>query len=526
MPRRKELGALASKRRAVDGADDNQSRSKRRRVPSQKLREVAEDEEAYVRSTLDLNGTSNKKHSGRRLEVVEVGDSEEHDEEDVETPKKRGRPPKSAKTTVTTPSRRGRGNKETPSKANGTNGITPRRRRAADRSAKKKSARALIQSVVEDDGSEGEDNLARAIYELDSSSGEEDSESDEEENAPTSVVTAPSKSATTTRRKVGRPRKQKSPTPPGDLPPHEHYFFHNRPGRVRTSDNTLSQLDLLTHEEYFSLARSREDPHAEALDFLESLHEGCFPQWDFEMSQGFTVVLYGLGSKRKLLQNFASFAAKRRPKTKIVIVNGHVRTVTPRDIFATVLLALDPTSKPGTQPSSMLSAIDASLSANPNAKPTLLISSIDAPPLRKPTIQTLFAQLASRASILCTADTPDFPLMWDASLRSALNPAFHDATTLQPLETELDVVDDVHELLGRSARRAGGREAVSFVLKSLTRNARSLYGLLVSEVLVAMDDEWAGGENPGIEYRMLYSKAVEAFVCPSSEMAFRQLLRE
>ena len=34
-----------------------------------------------------------------------------------------------------------------------------------------------------------------------------------------------------------------------------------------------------------------------------------------------------------------------------------------------------------------------------------------------------------------------------------------------------------------------------------------------------------GGENPGIEYRMVYNKAVEEFIC-SSEMAFRTLLKE
>jgi origin recognition complex subunit 2 len=61
----------------------------------------------------------------------------------------------------------------------------------------------------------------------------------------------------------------------------------------------------------------------------------------------------------------------------------------------------------------------------------------------------------------------------------------------------------------------------------LTQNAKSLYALLINEVLAAMDEgDQHPGENPGIEYRMLYSKAVEAFVCPSSEMAFRQLLRE
>jgi origin recognition complex subunit 2 len=35
----------------------------------------------------------------------------------------------------------------------------------------------------------------------------------------------------------------------------------------------------------------------------------------------------------------------------------------------------------------------------------------------------------------------------------------------------------------------------------------------------------AGGEEVAVEYRMVYNKAVEEFIC-SSEMAFRTLLKE
>jgi hypothetical protein len=93
----------------------------------------------------------------------------------------------------------------------------------------------------------------------------------------------------------------------------------------------------------------------------------------------------------------------------------------------------------------------------------------------------------------------------------------------------MDVVDEVHELLGRKARRVGGKEGVAFVLRSLPENAKSLFRLLVSEVLVMMDDGGGvgggGAESTGVEYRIIYNKAVEEFIC-SSEMAFRTLLKE
>lgn len=92
----------------------------------------------------------------------------------------------------------------------------------------------------------------------------------------------------------------------------------------------------------------------------------------------------------------------------------------------------------------------------------------------------------------------------------------------------MEVVDSVHELLGRKTRRVGGKEGVAFVLRSLPENAKSLFRLLVGEVLCADEGDGQGqgqGEEMSVEYRMVYNKAVEEFIC-SSEMAFRTLLKE
>src|SRR5690606_7912340 len=108
---------------------------------------------------------------------------------------------------------------------------------------------------------------------------------------------------------------------------HEAYFHYFKPGKVPTSDNTLSSVDLLTHDEYFGFWREYENPHAKELQFLAGLHTDSFPQWEFELSQGFSVCLYGMGSKRELIRKFALRLHKNRSaggQHKIVIVNGHV----------------------------------------------------------------------------------------------------------------------------------------------------------------------------------------------------------
>ncbi|KAK3986289.1 hypothetical protein QBC44DRAFT_273302 [Cladorrhinum sp. PSN332] len=455
--------------------------------------------------------------------------------------KRRGRPPKAAAAepingpVSTTPSAlRQKNAVETPVKINGINGAgTPGRKTIADRSARKKSARALvdrlISGAISDDEAEDGD-IAREIYE----SSEEEEEEEDEGQEETREATTPSKTGR------GRPkgtaaksttRRKRSPTPPRNLPPHEQFFYQNKPGLAKTSNNTLSSLDLLTHDEYFSVLRKLKDPHEADVNFLLSLHAESFPQWAFELSQGFSTCLYGYGSKRKLVHNFAAYlssSSSQPPDHRIVIINGYIRTLTAREILSTLSTAILPPSKGSLTTAPTLPALLSLLSSSPSVTLTILLNSIDSPSLRKPSSQSLLSTLAAHPQIrlCCTADSPDFPLLWDSALRSSFNFVFHDCTTFAKFSpSELEVVDEVHELLNRKTRRVGGKEGVAFVLRSLPENAKNLFRLLVGEVLVALEEQGGGGEEVAVEYRMVYQKAVEEFIC-SSEMAFRTLLKE
>ena len=430
---------------------------------------------------------------------------------------------------------------------------TPSRAKNADRSAKKKSVRLLQEQVDDDeDDWDGADRLAEEILDDDDDAADP---TVEKQNGVTETVEAdsgePAKkgAAATPKRRAGRPkgaRNKRSPTPEGDLPPHERYFFQNRAGPARTSNTTLNKLNLLTHEEYFEKLKGYADPCQKEKTFLQELHHRSFPQWDFEFDQGFNICLYGYGSKRQLLQQFADWHYHRHSSSPpaIVMVNGHTPGISIRSIFATVVTAVlgaDIPSKMGFQPVEVLELLQSSLKARPSQKPiTVLINSIDAPPLRRAANQALLARLAAtpKIHVLATTDTPNCSLMWDISLRDQFNFVFHDCTTFIPFDGEFDVVEEVHSLLGRKGRRVGGKDGVEFVLKSLPENAQNLYRLLLTE-LVSMsdqgrlsDDEEAGNgredasrEDLGIEFRMLYQKAAEEFIA-SSEMMFRTLLKE
>ena len=428
--------------------------------------------------------------------------------------------------------------------------------RNADRSARRKSARALIERNITDQLSDEdefgkEDTLARKIWD-DELAGEEDQfgseqgdEEDEFDGELTGHVT-PSKKA----RK--RARRKRSLTPPPNLPPHEHYFFQNRPGRVNTSNNTLSSVSLLTHEQYHHQIHKYQDPHASSIRFLHSLHSRSFPQWNFELSESFNICLYGYGSKRKLVTSFADYLYSRNPSNppRILIVNGYTPTLTLKHILNLLASQIydDPPPKPPAQPAEAVSTLVTYLSAHPPDTPIhLYINSLDAPPLRRAPNPSLIAQLAASPHIhlLATCDQPNFPLLWDTSLLEQYNWVYHDTTTFVPYGgVEIPaVIDDVNELLGRSGRTVKGKEGVGFVLRSLPENARNLYRVLIAEILAGMseaEDTGMGGSDEeadtgaaekrkggeiGVDYRLLYQKVVEEFIC-SNEMAFRQLLKE
>ncbi|WPH00821.1 Hypothetical protein R9X50_00365100 [Acrodontium crateriforme] len=460
-----------------------------------------------------------------------------------------------------------------------------------DRSARKKSRQALRIQPLMDEESDGDDAvdeaIAREILE-----DEEVSDSQDETAADTIEVAAapdtPSKAPRARGRPKGSKNRARTPTPPPeDLPPHELFFFQNRPGTNKTSAHTLPPNALLNHETYFSKIQECLDGHAEDAERLTRIHARGFEQWAFELDEGFNICLYGYGSKRELALSFAEYLhtqgdESKNAAPKIVVVNGYAPGLTLRDILTTLATAALPKNVPlPAQPAAISELVLSVLTVKPPAQPIyLFINSLDHVSLRKPASIALLARLACHHSIslVATCDSPSFPLLFSTSLAQQFRFAYHDATTFAPYTAELEVVEDVNVLLGRSARRLGGKDGVIFVLRSLPENARSLYKLLVEaqlalgdivptlgfafgganddddEDMIGTEDEdaamnatpsrkprrgrpaknqkatlskKAAASSPpeGVEYRTLYHQAVEQFVC-SSEVGFRTLLKE
>lgn len=424
---------------------------------------------------------------------------------------------------------------------------------------KRRKSSRLPRGADEDSGDEGypllDANESRQKVDGKGAGDEELSDDSEDEEAEGDLFAPiPSTPPKRNTKKVRKARRKRSLTPPDDLPPHEIYFLQNHYKNAKTSNNTLSSLSLLSHEQYHNNISVFVDPHASSIKFLHSLHSRSFPQWNFELSQSFNICLYGYGSKRHLVTDFANHLSSLRPSfspPKIIIINGYTPALKIRQVLTTIAtVAFDaPASslKLGTQPRDIIGSILTQLAEYPPSSPIyIFINSLDAPPLRRNPIPSIFATLASNSHIhlLATCDNPSFPRLFESSAREQFNFLFHDTTTFEsyaPVEVG-SVVDTMNELLGRSGRSVKGKEGVGFVLQSLPENARNLYRILIAELLAAMDDGIEDNDalNPErgsrkvasgvgvvgrIAVRVLYQKAVEEFIC-TSDMAFRTLLKE
>ena len=532
------------------------------------------------------NGEQSKQKRTRQKSSPKQNDENDNAErEEALTPSKprRGRPPGSNKKTKATDNgfQEHANQRTSPSKSYAKGGLlfaTSRKipkedhddvrtpvpiTRNADRSARRKSARRLIERTITDLPSEEEEldeggTLARKIWSAEDVSGNSSGASDHHEEVEDELGPKWAGESTTPKQELKqhkRARRKKSFTPPQDLAPHEEYFSQNRLGRVKSSSHTLSPLPVLTHEQYHNELGKYKDPHASSLCFLESLHSRSFPQWSFELAQSFSICLYGYGSKRRLVTAFANYLHSLAPSAPplVLMVNGYTPALTLRQILILIASQLSEIMllKLPSHPVEAVASLITHLKSHPPETPVnLFVNSLDASPLRRAPTPTLLAQLAAspHIRILATCDQPNFPLLWDTSLLEQYNWIYHDTTTFVPYGgVEIPaVVDDVNELLGRSGRTVKGKEGVGFVLRSLPENARNLYRVLIAELLAAdaEGDEAAAHASDseddvdlsrvtkgrksgeaGIDYRLLYQKVVEEFIC-SNEMAFRQLLKE
>ncbi|KAI5952949.1 ORC2 [Candida margitis] len=282
---------------------------------------------------------------------------------------------------------------------------------------------------------------------------------------------------------------------------------------------------------------------------LFDLHKLLFNQWCFELSQSYNLMFYGVGSKLKVLNDFAEnyfggwwddiFGGV---PPRALVVNGYNPNVDFKAIalqVASVILPGEESIFPKHVSETVPFLVDQmerrrkSLPTGKILKPKLLmvVHNLDGEAFRTDKIQGLFAQLMSIPEIwvVSSIDHINAPLLWDSSKSKSMNLIWHDLTTYHTYSIETSFKDVLS--MGKSKQYIGSLGA-KFVLRSLTDNHRHLYKILLADQLSNMEDAASskglglkGSVKFGVDLKSLYHQCLDEFIV-SNEVTFRTFLKE
>jgi origin recognition complex subunit 2 len=296
------------------------------------------------------------------------------------------------------------------------------------------------------------------------------------------------------------------------------------------------------------------------LRFASQFHRFCT-----ELEEGFNLIFYGFGSKRAILNQFATQVCAKRGH--VVVVNGSQPKASIKDLLVTIESIPDLQSIPLGKNSvdSQLRRI-ADFFAPFNERPPLyiFIHNIDSPHFRSNKAKSCLSSLASspRVHLVASVDHVHAPMLWSSSeisTRSREDDSFaisvplrgfswlwHDMTTLASYDYELAHADRSSFAGASTQGGKHGRDgaagipmlngaamtetAAQHILVSVTQKAKKLFELMANKQLVMMEDEGDSVvpddfHNFALVYDTLFTIARDNFIA-TSDTALRSLLEE
>ncbi|KAF9987632.1 Origin recognition complex subunit 2 [Mortierella antarctica] len=304
-------------------------------------------------------------------------------------------------------------------------------------------------------------------------------------------------------------------------------YFQDLYQKSRTSNNTLSRLPTLEHADFIKAIKGVPVKHAQEKEMLMLLYEEQFPQWYFELISGFSLLIYGYGSKRLLLNKFATTVLTDAP---LIIVNGYFPTLAVKEILDRICSsALKYTGPTGTLQEQI--ALILAYFAQPDRdvlKLYLLVHNIDGSGLRSEKNQAALSLLASCPSIhlIASIDHINANILWDTVKAARFRWVWHELTTFKPYLTETSFENSIMVRQGEL-----GARGIQFVLASLTSNGKGLFKVLAEHQIQSERDGAEGGggskahHDCGMAYNALFRKCQENFLV-SNAVTFRTQLTE
>ncbi|KAG1662371.1 hypothetical protein FOA52_006632 [Chlamydomonas sp. UWO 241] len=270
----------------------------------------------------------------------------------------------------------------------------------------------------------------------------------------------------------------------------------------------------LDEQELKRLVRAR--PHTKSAD-----EKACalarltsqFPKWRFQLRQDYSLLLYGFGSKRAILESFARTVLT---DGAVVAVNGFNPGVGAKQVAHAAASVAVGYSVKGWSTHEVLAAIRQEKLVAEGRRVYVVLHNVDGPGLRAAGEQALLAELSACAGIhlVASCDHINAPLLWDAKVRARFNWLAAEATTFAPYVAEtLDAPSVLAACFHETSRRGA-----STALGSMAPNAQAVFRVLAETQL---DDP----ASPGVTFPVLFRMCRERWLV-SNEQALRGFLAE
>ncbi|NXY14502.1 ORC2 protein, partial [Atrichornis clamosus] len=298
----------------------------------------------------------------------------------------------------------------------------------------------------------------------------------------------------------------------------EEYFEAHSSSKVLTSDRTLQKLRKrrLNQQTLHDLLKRAPLAYAAEIKDLNQQHESLFSKWMLQLHLGFNIVLYGLGSKRDLLEKFRTSLLQ---DSVHLVVNGYFPSITVRSILNSITEEVLDHIGTFRSPLDQLEFIIKRFKEDSSLELYVLIHNLDSQMLRGERSQQILAQLSSLPSIylIASIDHINAPLMWDQAKLSLYNWLWYETTTFSPYVEETSYENSL--LVQQSGSLA--LSSLMHVLRSLTLNARGIFRLLAQHQLEKKDNP----SYPGLSFQDFYQQCREAFLV-NSDLTLRAQLTE
>ncbi|CAO1423460.1 unnamed protein product [Diamesa tonsa] len=297
-------------------------------------------------------------------------------------------------------------------------------------------------------------------------------------------------------------------------------YFSTQTTKSKTSDHTLDRLKTprLPHDQLIKLLSNMElsSDHENAIKDLHEEYKLHFDRWLTLFDEGYTVLLFGLGSKRNILQ---AFHKEKLANHHVIVINGFFPSLTIKDVLDGITGDILEITSVSSNPHEVVKAIEEEMKSIPALHIFLIIHNLDGTMLRNERAQNVLSRLASieRIHMIASIDHLNAPLLWNNTKLSNYNFSWWDVTSLLPYTEETAFENSL------LTQNSGALELSSMksVFLSLTSNARGIYILVVKYQL-----KNSGTPNyQGISFKELYSTCREAFLV-SSDIALRAQLTE